>query len=51
MVDVAIRSIKPDLCIIDGIKDLMTDINDAVQATLIMEKLMALAKLGALCHA
>jgi hypothetical protein len=44
MVDVAIRSIKPDLCIIDGIKDLMTDINDAVQATLIMEKLMALAK-------
>ena len=44
MVDVAVRSIKPDICIIDGIKDLMTDINDAVQATLIMEKLMALAK-------
>jgi len=44
MVDVAIRAIKPDICIIDGIKDLMTDINDAVQATLIMEKLMALAK-------
>lgn len=44
MVDVAIRSIKPDIAIIDGIKDLMTDINDAVQATLIMEKLMALAK-------
>ena len=44
MVDVAIRSIKPDICIIDGVKDLMTDINDAVQATLIMEKLMALAK-------
>ena len=44
MVDVAIRTIKPDIAIIDGIKDLMTDINDAVQATLIMEKLMALAK-------
>ena len=44
MVDTAIRTIKPDLCIIDGVKDLMTDINDAVQATLIMEKLMALAQ-------
>ena len=44
MVDVAVRTIQPDICIIDGIKDLMTDINDAVQATLIMEKLMALAK-------
>lgn len=44
MVDVAIRTIKPDICIVDGIKDLMTDINDAVQATRIMEQLMALAK-------
>ena len=44
MVDVAIRSIRPDIAIIDGIKDLMTDINDAVQATLLMEKLMRLAK-------
>ena len=44
MVDVAMRAIKPDIAIIDGVKDLMTDINDAVQATLIMEKLMALAK-------
>ena len=44
MVDVAIRSIQPDIVIIDGVKDLMTDINDAVQATIIMEKLMALAK-------
>ena len=49
MVDVAIRSIQPDLCIIDGIKDLMTDINDAIQATLIMEKLMALAKAQNCC--
>lgn len=44
MVDVAIRTINPDICIVDGIKDLMTDINDAVQATRIMEQLMALAK-------
>ena len=49
MVDVAIRAIKPDIVIIDGIKDLMTDINDAVQATLIMEKLMALAKAQNCC--
>ena len=44
MVEVAVRAIKPDIVILDGIKDLMTDINDAVQATIIMEKLMALAK-------
>jgi len=44
MTEVAIRTIKPDIVILDGIKDLMTDINDAVQATKIMEKLMALAK-------
>ena len=44
MVEVAIRNIHPDIAIIDGIKDLMTDINDAVQATLLMEKLMRLAK-------
>ena len=44
MMSLAIKTIQPDICIIDGIKDLMTDINDAVQATLIMEKLMALAK-------
>ena len=44
MVDVAIRVLQPDIVILDGIKDLMTDINDAVQATLIMEHLMAHAK-------
>lgn len=44
MTEVAMRVIKPDIVILDGIKDLMTDINDAVQATKIMEKLMALAK-------
>lgn len=49
MVETAIRTIMPDIAIIDGIKDLMTDINDAVQATLIMEKLMALAKAQNCC--
>ena len=44
LVDLAVRTISPDLVILDGIKDLMTDINDAVQATSIMEQLMALAK-------
>jgi hypothetical protein len=40
----AISKIKPDLVVVDGVKDLMTDINDAVQATLLMEELMALAQ-------
>lgn len=44
LTEVAIRVVEPDIVILDGIKDLMTDINDAVQATKIMEKLMALAK-------
>jgi len=44
LMEVAIASVKPDLVVIDGIKDLVTDINDAVQATLIMEQLMALAQ-------
>ena len=44
MVTVAVQTVKPDLCIIDGIKDLMTNINDADQATMIMEQLMDLAK-------
>ena len=44
MVEVAIKSLRPDIAIIDGVKDLITDINDAVQATFIMERLMALAK-------
>jgi len=44
MMEVAIARTNPDLVIVDGIKDLMTDINDAVQATVIMEQLMALAQ-------
>ena len=44
VVEAAIRTVQPDIVIIDGIKDLITDINDAVQATQIMEHLMALAQ-------
>ena len=49
VVEMAIRTITPDLVIIDGIKDLITDINDAVQATQIMEHLMSLAQRGNCC--
>ena len=49
MVTVAVQTVKPDLCIIDGIKDLMTNINDADQATMIMEQLMDLAKAVKCC--
>ena len=49
MVSVAVQTVKPDLCIIDGIKDLMTNINDADQATMIMEQLMDLAKAEKCC--
>jgi len=49
MVDLAIATIKPDICIIDGVKDLMTDINDATQATRIMEDLMKQAKAHHCC--
>lgn len=44
LVELAILKVKPDLVIIDGIKDLMPDINDAVQATLLMEQIMMLAQ-------
>lgn len=49
LMEYAINKLTPDLVIIDGIKDLVTDINDAVQATLIMEQLMALAQRNNCC--
>lgn len=49
LVEAAINELKPDLAIVDGIKDLMTDINDAVQATMLMEQLMALAQRNNCC--
>ncbi len=41
---VAIANYKPDLVILDGIKDLMLDINDATQATQTVEELMCWAQ-------
>ena len=49
LMEVAINTLHPDIAIIDGIKDLVTDINDAVQATQIMEQLMALAQKNNCC--
>lgn len=49
LMEVAINALHPDLVIIDGIKDLVTDINDAVQATQIMEQLMMLAQKNNCC--
>ena len=49
LMEVAINTLHPDLVIIDGIKDLVTDINDAIQATQIMEQLMMLAQKNNCC--
>ena len=49
LMEAAIVQVKPDLVVIDGIKDLVTDINDAIQATIIMEQLMALAQAHHCC--
>lgn len=49
LVEFAICQIQPDLVILDGIKDLVTDINDAVQATMLMEQLMSLAQSANCC--
>ena len=49
LMEAAIVQVKPDLVVIDGIKDLVTDINDAIQATVIMEQLMALAQAHHCC--
>lgn len=51
LVELAVSIVKPDLAIIDGIKDLVTDINDAVQATVLMEQLMAMAQRSNCCLA
>lgn len=44
MMELAINRLQPDLVVLDGVKDLLTDINDAVQATFLTEQLMALAQ-------
>ena len=46
---VAISQYQPDLVIIDGIRDLVDDINDGVLAQEVMEELMQLAGKGSCC--
>ena len=41
---VAIEAYRPDLVIVDGVKDLITDINDGTQATTVVEDQMGLAQ-------
>ena len=41
--EVAVRYRKPDLVILDGLRDLVSDINDGVIAQNVMERLMHLA--------
>ena len=44
LLSVAIHEFRPDLVIVDGVKDLITDINDGTQATIVVEDQMALAQ-------
>lgn len=44
LLTVAISEIQPDLVIVDGIKDLINDINDGTQATMVIEDQMGLAQ-------
>lgn len=41
---VAIEEFRPNLVIVDGVKDLITDINDGTQATTVVEDQMGLAQ-------
>ena len=45
----AVRRCKPDLVIVDGIRDLVNDINDGVLAQEVMEELLHLATRQACC--
>lgn len=44
MFQAAIPYLKPDLVVLDGVRDLISDINDGKEAQLIIEQLMALAQ-------
>lgn len=43
MLEAAMRRVKPDFVILDGIRDLVNDINDGVMAQEVIERLMHLA--------
>ena len=49
LVEAAIGQYKPDLVIVDGIRDLINDINDGVLAQEVIEQLMHLASAGGCC--
>lgn len=40
---VAVKEFRPDLVIVDGVKDLILDINDGTQATVVVEEQMGIA--------
>lgn len=44
LLSVAIEAYKPNLVIVDGVKDLITDINDGTQATVVVEDQMGMAQ-------
>ena len=46
---VAIEEIQPNLVIVDGVKDLLTDINDGTEATMVIEDQMGLAQTHSCC--
>ena len=45
----AVRKYKPDLVLLDGVRDLLADINDGVKAQEIVERLMKLAQEAGCC--
>ena len=49
LLPVAIEAFKPDLVIVDGTKDLILDINDGTQATIVIEEQMAMAQIHHCC--
>ena len=49
LLPVAIEEFKPDLVIVDGTKDLILDINDGTQATIVIEEQMSMAQLHHCC--
>ena len=47
--EVAVRRYRPDLVLLDGVRDLLADINDGVKAQEIVERLMKLAQQNGCC--
>lgn len=43
MIKAAMADVKPDLCIIDGIRDLLRDFNDIKESSLLINELMSLS--------